>query len=216
MTGGEDILLHTDGRSDHYWLSDDALDRLEAGDPSTDDGRWGGDHCIHGTYVGTPGGGDYLCGLCEEGWTYWVKAPWYQLGAVLPGGQWFGIGHQYGDPTDVPMRTLAHMRRAIRTLTPIVDEWQVKVVREGYWTDPYVTIRTDVALAEAPDDAIDIEQAIGAQLRIDSGVVFMDHDTGDVTRKGGAYVITDVEATINRTGLDERTLARIARLEVTT
>jgi hypothetical protein len=29
MTGGEDILLHTDGRSDHYWLSDGERDFTE-------------------------------------------------------------------------------------------------------------------------------------------------------------------------------------------
>lgn len=24
-------------------------------------------HCVHGTYIGTPGGPDILCGWCEEG-----------------------------------------------------------------------------------------------------------------------------------------------------
>lgn len=32
-----------------------------------DDGTWGGTYCKHGTYVGTPGGADYICGACEEG-----------------------------------------------------------------------------------------------------------------------------------------------------
>ena len=26
-----------------------------------------GDICKHGTYIGTPGGPDYLCGQCEDG-----------------------------------------------------------------------------------------------------------------------------------------------------
>ena len=29
-----------------------------------------GDHCIHGTAVGTPGGADLLCGMCEMGMTH--------------------------------------------------------------------------------------------------------------------------------------------------
>ena len=24
-------------------------------------------HCVHGTYIGYPGGADYMCGWCEDG-----------------------------------------------------------------------------------------------------------------------------------------------------
>jgi hypothetical protein len=27
-------------------------------------------HCEHGTYIGYPGGADYLCGWCEDGVSY--------------------------------------------------------------------------------------------------------------------------------------------------
>ncbi len=35
-------------------------------------------HCKHGTYVGHPGGPDYMCGYCEDGvtdeeWATWKK-----------------------------------------------------------------------------------------------------------------------------------------------
>lgn len=32
-----------------------------------DDGRYGGNYCKHGTYIGTPGGADFMCGACEAG-----------------------------------------------------------------------------------------------------------------------------------------------------
>jgi hypothetical protein len=38
-----------------------------------------GDHCIHGTAIGTPGGADFLCGLCEDGYDTWVEDPTYEL-----------------------------------------------------------------------------------------------------------------------------------------
>lgn len=28
-----------------------------------------GEYCRHGKYIGTPGGADFMCGFCEEGWT---------------------------------------------------------------------------------------------------------------------------------------------------
>lgn len=33
-----------------------------------------GDYCRHGSYIGTPGGADFLCGWCEEGipWAEYV------------------------------------------------------------------------------------------------------------------------------------------------
>lgn len=41
-------------------------DELDDGD-EPDDGTWGGSYCRHGTYIGTPGGADYMCGACEAG-----------------------------------------------------------------------------------------------------------------------------------------------------
>ena len=73
------------------------IERLEASDPSTDDGRWGGDHCIHGTYIGTPSGADYICGFCEDGLTRRVSRTVYEFGFGTPGAyyasdMWRGLG----------------------------------------------------------------------------------------------------------------------------
>ena len=35
-----------------------------------------GRHCVHGTPVGTPGGADLMCGLCEDGLDRWVDDTW--------------------------------------------------------------------------------------------------------------------------------------------
>ncbi len=35
--------------------------------------------CIHGAYVGTPGGADHICGFCEAGMRTWVEDPTFQL-----------------------------------------------------------------------------------------------------------------------------------------
>lgn len=39
-----------------------------------------GGHCSpHGTAIGTPGGADLMCGLCEQGLTRWVPEVRYEL-----------------------------------------------------------------------------------------------------------------------------------------
>lgn len=39
-----------------------------------------GHYCIHGTNIGTPGGTDYLCGLCESGFDTPVSVATYEVG----------------------------------------------------------------------------------------------------------------------------------------
>lgn len=34
-----------------------------------------GRYCMHGTNVGTPGGADFMCGLCESDYVYWDDSP---------------------------------------------------------------------------------------------------------------------------------------------
>ena len=38
-----------------------------------------GTRCVHGIPLGTPGGADLMCGLCEDGLTTWVDDPLYEL-----------------------------------------------------------------------------------------------------------------------------------------
>jgi len=38
-----------------------------------------GDHCMHGTAIGTPMGADLMCGWCEDGYTKWVDDIGYTL-----------------------------------------------------------------------------------------------------------------------------------------
>lgn len=43
-----------------------------------------GDHCMHGTAIGTPGGADLMCGPCEMGMTHLTPATfaWSRLKAI--------------------------------------------------------------------------------------------------------------------------------------
>jgi hypothetical protein len=38
-----------------------------------------GGRCQHGTAIGTPGGADLMCGLCEDGFDTWVEDPYFTL-----------------------------------------------------------------------------------------------------------------------------------------
>ena len=52
-----------EARVSRDYIPNDALD--DGDEP--DDGTWGGSYCRHGTYIGTPGGADFMCGACEAG-----------------------------------------------------------------------------------------------------------------------------------------------------
>lgn len=36
-------------------------------------------YCVHGKWLGYPGGPDYMCGLCEEGRTVQVQLPKWEM-----------------------------------------------------------------------------------------------------------------------------------------
>jgi hypothetical protein len=112
-----------------------------------------GDVCKHGTAIGTPGGADFLCGLCESGMDYWIPEPSFQVfmafnpdhDGSVPATRWRdryllsdvlsqeliiqSIIQMYvglmEDPeaSDVWEQTLQGM------------EWEVKQVADGYWCD---------------------------------------------------------------------------------
>jgi len=57
-------------------------------------------HCIHGVFVGYPGGPDYMCQFCENGEVTWVEDPLWRLMIT------FDIdGRQVDLPTRVQWRT---------------------------------------------------------------------------------------------------------------
>jgi len=203
------------------------IERLEETDPSTDDGRWGGDRCVHGTYIGTPGGADYMCGYCEEGLDFWVEDPSYRLTVQLSGMAFPSVLGQPVYPTSTErwnMRRIAAMRRAIRAFSVVeaglpaplrrLPVFQMELVNAGRWESPYVTIKTNVALHFKPEGVEDVEEAIALQLGVPAPNVMIDLDTGDLHRKGLGWTLTDVEANIDRRDLDGEQLLRVAAMEV--
>lgn len=128
---------------DIYRAEEEMLQRLEDTDPSTDDGRWGGDHCMHGTYIGTPCGADYICGLCEDGYTKWVSDP---RSALLLG---FGVdpaqtGHRLEQTawraSEGPETAFQRVLAAAERIQDILGEFQS---REDYPTLVWVVVQTD-------------------------------------------------------------------------
>lgn len=107
--------------------------------------RYGG-HCTpHGIMVGTPGGEDLMCGLCEMGFTNWVPDPSWVLRIGPRGGQ---IGFdsfrfresEYRDPTQATLRRLVRMRKFLmlfgtedEALKPFVYEMYQS--NDGYWSE---------------------------------------------------------------------------------
>lgn len=59
-----------------------------------------GDHCVHGTPIGTPGGADLMCMWCEDGYTHWLDDTWTQYTWYLRAfnsatGEWFDEGEEW-------------------------------------------------------------------------------------------------------------------------
>lgn len=113
-----------------------------------------GNHCMHGTAVGTPSGADFMCGWCEDGYTHWRDDPLFNLewrirvregysknnewtpwmegkGKVLRGYGWresSGFHAAWGVICDAAFTF--H-----NDLPAIEYEWRVRQVDDGYWTD---------------------------------------------------------------------------------
>jgi hypothetical protein len=111
-----------------------------------------GSRCMHGTALGTPGGADLMCGLCESGLTEWVPDPKY------------GLGFTYGDIDPYSMRQQARHSRVswwgsddpsigwaliweqVKSLSEVTTSedktivnmlrWQAIKIEDGYWVDP--------------------------------------------------------------------------------
>ena len=207
--------------------ADEQLQRLEDTDPSTDDGRWGGDRCVHGTYVGTPGGADFMCGLCEDGLDYWVEDPSYELMIGLNDGPAFVAGSAHwlsniAKRDRWALRRLVLLRRDIRTFSQLIEDsnrqavptFQMRLADSGRWEDPMVNVKTNVMVSTRATDWTDIGQAVADQLGVPGGSVYLGEWGEEVERRSG-YVYTDVEAQIDRRDLTEEQLRRVAAFEVT-
>ena len=203
---------------------DEQLQRLEDTDPSTDDGRWGGSYCVHNHYIGTPGGADFMCGLCEDGLTYFVSDPAYRLVITVADSSFPSDSKVWrSDLTDPPryaLKALARLRREMRSVSVIATDTVIPVTFRmeeadgGRWEDPMVNVKTNVMVSTRATDWTDIGQAVADQLGVPDGSVYLGEWGEEVERRSG-YVYTDVEAQIDRRDLTEEQLRRVAAFEVT-
>ncbi len=96
-------------------------------------------HCMHGTYVGYPGGPDYICGYCEDGMNTLVIDSRYELvinpdtaSSHYTGIEWWAS--ELTAMTRPMLRKIARIRRFMRHITQDVG-WTVQGVEtgKGYW-----------------------------------------------------------------------------------
>jgi len=110
-----------------------------------------GGRCRHGTAIGTPGGYDLMCGLCEDGFNIFVADPAWSL--LLTLGQEAGeyetgslILHTWRETYDVETVTRQIRRQADRwddmTRTGEFNKipvptlhWEARRMDSGFWTD---------------------------------------------------------------------------------
>lgn len=105
-----------------------------------------GDHCVHGTSIGTPSGADLMCGLCESNLTAWVDDPAYELrlrvsGTTIPLRSAVWRESQIG-LADVGQRVgqaIVNAFRFLRVATIDISndvEWCAFKTDSGYWMEP--------------------------------------------------------------------------------
>lgn len=125
-----------------------------------------GDYCQpHGNPVGTPGGADIMCQLCEMGMNTWIEDPEYklQMGMVKdrivdptaellgieaylddddPAERWYGVsigGSIRESQLHSPNRTLVKLLRQLRKLSEQIPyrgyAWWMQQVNSGYWVE---------------------------------------------------------------------------------
>jgi hypothetical protein len=105
-----------------------------------------GNHCgPHGNPVGTPGGADIMCQLCEDGLTTWVEDPSWSL-RLGPLGQYTifnGFRFRESELASPSIRTLRRYIKFRRFLMMFGTEdealkpfsYEMIKNNEGYWTD---------------------------------------------------------------------------------
>jgi hypothetical protein len=112
--------------------------------------EYGGYCSTHGNPIGTPGGADIMCHLCEVGFTKWVENPEYtlQMRLMSPGkplyyqGAWISLGPGFLTIRESQMvkanRTLLKIRKYLLVFaghSPYdgIFEWRMKQTGDGYW-----------------------------------------------------------------------------------
>ena len=108
-----------------------------------------GIHCQHGTALGTPGGADLMCGLCEDGLDVWIDDPRFRLVEfVSPGCALPFLGFEIQQSTLDEDLSFA-WRRLVKAFAPFMEvtdetwremkasgyEFGFQQMRSGYWTD---------------------------------------------------------------------------------
>ncbi len=120
-----------------------------------------GHRCMHGTPLGTPGGADLMCGLCEDGLTEWVDDPQYALSftygerdqfiieesARRSHIRWWASDVENDDGEDAFMRIGDMAMNLDGELAKIPHDdtkefyrnlvWQAVKVCDGYWINPH-------------------------------------------------------------------------------
>lgn len=101
-----------------------------------------GGHCIHGTNVGTPGGADLMCGLCEQGLDQWVPDPQFELMIWTRADDWWparGIRTWYQsdiDETDPFGLIAGFIDLLIDPDEPLLGwRFEARQIAAGYWDD---------------------------------------------------------------------------------
>jgi len=106
-----------------------------------------GDHCKHGTNIGTPGGADLMCQLCELGLDTWVANPAYEMmfeitwdDHVLLQPTATGVRWRAKDDHDFTLSKIMnlveeHQRIASESDAVIVATYSVEQRDSGYWAE---------------------------------------------------------------------------------
>lgn len=100
-----------------------------------------GSFCKHGTALGTPGGADIMCQLCEIGLDTWVPDPTYRFIMILKHNgtsvevRRIGPWHESDINTGAGWAKLTRLAEIIQEVPDISDhfEFAAEKTSEGYW-----------------------------------------------------------------------------------
>lgn len=100
-----------------------------------------GSYCQHGTALGTPGGADLICGMCENGFNRWVMDPQYALFVGLEMDTEVHPGTRatlYWSASE-PI-SFRRLYRIVRRYTGLIElgltpHYTVEQIASGYWAE---------------------------------------------------------------------------------
>lgn len=100
-------------------------------------------YCKHGSYIGTPGGADYLCGACESGADTFIEGVEIVLCHI--GRPHRDLGVIYRTTSDERIGHLWKLWRVILT-NDVAGEWSVERRTFREWVRQDEVLPTDVIL----------------------------------------------------------------------